>query len=173
MKLIRCTPDHAEAIRAIFNEVILTSTALYEYRPRTPDMIRAWFQAKSENGYPVIGLETVDGALAGFAGYGPFRDRPACKYTVEHSVYVDQRFRGQGCGKRLVKELIAEASAQDVHVMIGAIDASNAASIALHEQMGFTHCGGIKEAGFKFGRWLDLEFYQLILPGPSHPDDNG
>ena len=171
MKIIQCTCAHAEAILAIFNEAILTSAALYEYQPRTPEMIADWFQAKTQNRFPVIGLETRDGVLAGFASYGMFRDRPACKYSVEHSVYVDREFRGQGCGKRLMKELISIASAQDIHTMIGGIDSSNAASIALHEQLGFTHCGTVKEAGFKFGRWLDLEFYQLILPSPGNQDN--
>lgn len=171
MKLIQCTLEQAEAIRAIFNEVIRTSTALYEYKPRTPERIAEWFASKAAKNHPVIGLETDDGILAGFASYGEFRAFPAYKYSVEHSVYVDRQFRGRGCGKKLMEELIAVASARGVHMMIGGIDSSNAGSIALHRQMGFTHCGTVREAGFKFGRWLDLAFYQLILPGPDRPDE--
>jgi phosphinothricin acetyltransferase len=107
----------------------------------------------------------------GFASYGPFRERPAYKYTVEHSVYVDTRFRGQGVGRRLLEAVIVEAGIQDYHVMVGGIDATNAASIRLHESMGFTACGIVRQAGFKFGRWLDLAFYQLILKTPASPVD--
>jgi phosphinothricin acetyltransferase len=107
----------------------------------------------------------------GFASFGTFRAWPAYKYSVEHSVYVDARFRGRGVGRRLLEELIAAARARDFHVLIGGIDAANTVSIALHERLGFTHCGTIRQVGFKFGRWLDLTFYQLILATPLQPID--
>jgi phosphinothricin acetyltransferase len=90
---------------------------------------------------------------------------------VEHSVYVEARFRGQGIGKRLLQEIITAAQRLDYHVLVGAIDASNRVSIRLHESMGFTPCGIIRQAGFKFHGWLDLAFYQLILATPSKPCD--
>lgn len=172
MKLVDCAPDrHAAAILAILNEAILTSTALYDYRPRTPEAMRAWFAAKSQGGYPVIGIEDVGGALMGFASYGPFRAFPAFKYTVEHSVYVDARFRGRGVGRTLLQALVQRARGQDFHVMVGAIDATNAASRTLHQKLGFTYCGTIRQAGFKFGTWLDLEFHQRLLDTPAAPVD--
>ena len=103
----------------------------------------------------------------GFASYGMFRERPAYKYTVEHSIYIDTRFRGQGHGRVLLEAIVAAAVKQDYHVMVGGIDASNAVSIKLHESLGFTHCGTVAQAGFKFGRWLDLAFYQRILATPA------
>jgi L-amino acid N-acyltransferase YncA len=172
MRVVRCDPErHAEAILAIFNEAILNSTALYDYKPRTMEMMARWFEAKSAGKYPVIGIENDSGELMGFGSYGIFRAWPAYKYSVEHSVYVDARFRGQGAGKRLLREVIAAAQGQDYHVLIGGIDSANAVSIRLHETLGFTHCGTIRQAGFKFSRWLDLSFYQLILSTPSHPAD--
>jgi phosphinothricin acetyltransferase len=90
---------------------------------------------------------------------------------VEHSVYVDARFRGQGVGRVLLRAVIAAAESQDYHVMVGGIDAANAISIRLHESLGFTPCGIVRHAGFKFGRWLDLAFYQLILRTPAAPVD--
>jgi phosphinothricin acetyltransferase len=108
----------------------------------------------------------------GFASYGQFRERPAYKYTVEHSVYVETRFRRQGVGRRLLDDIIEAAIAHELHVLIGGIDAANTASLALHEQRGFTSCGTIRHAGFKFGRWLDLAFYELILPTPATPTDD-
>ena len=83
-------------------------------------------------------------------------------------MYVDARFRGQGVGRVLLEAIIAAAEKQDYHVMVGGIDAANAVSIRLHESLGFTHCGTVKQAGFKFGRWLDLAFYQLILRRRPH-----
>jgi len=172
MRLVPCEQrSHANAILAILNEAIANSTALYDYKPRTIEMMAAWFETKAKGNFPVIGIENEAGELMGFASYGTFRAFPAYKYTVEHSVYVDTRFRGKGLGKRLLREIIAAAQKQQYHVLIGGIDASNAVSIRLHEAMGFAHCGTIKQAGFKFGRWLDLAFYQLILSTPSEPVD--
>jgi len=171
MKIIRCDLTHAEAILAILNEAIVNTTALYDYHPRTPAMMQAWFDAKNKDRYPVVGAVNDAGELMGFASYGTFRGFPAYKYTVEHSVYIDTRFRRQGLGKTLLNEIIAAAVAQEYHLLIGGIDAANSPSIALHRSLGFTHCASIQQAGFKFGRWLDLEFYQLILPSPTHPID--
>ena len=162
---------HSEAVLSILNEAITTSTALYDYTPRTLEMMTGWFEAKRKGGYPVIGVEDSSGQLLGFASYGAFRNWPAYKYTVEHSVYVDSQFRGRGVGRVLLEEIIEYARSQDYHVLIGGIDTANKASIALHEKLGFTHCATIQQVGFKFGRWLDLSFYQLILATPLHPMD--
>ncbi len=172
MKVVQCEHKrHAAAILAIFNEAIANTTALYDYKPRTMEMMTAWFDAKSKGKYPVIGIESDSGELMGFASYGTFRERPAYKYSVEHSVYVDTRFRRRGVGRRLVEEIIIAARGQNYHVLIGGIDATNGASIKLHEGLGFTHCGTVRHAGFKFGKWLDLVFYQLILATPANPVD--
>ena len=170
--IVACSFErHADAILAIFNEAILNSTALYDYKPRTAQNMVAWFDAKRQGGFPVIGLEDGQGKLLAFGSYGTFRAFPAYKYSVEHSVYVQQDHRGQGLGRIILQELIAAARRHDLHALIGAIDASNAGSIALHERMGFRHVGTLPQVGFKFGRWLDLAFYQLLLDTPAHPID--
>ena len=172
MKLITCeAARHSAAILDIFNEAIANSTALYDYKPRAPESMTGWFEAKNKGRYPVIGIEDAEGTLVGFGSYGAFRAWPAYKYTVEHSIYIDTRFRGRGHGRTLLEALVAAASRQDYHVMVGGIDASNAASIKLHESLGFTHSGTVRQAGFKFGRWLDLAFYQRILATPAAPVD--
>ncbi|MEN3939879.1 N-acetyltransferase family protein [Prosthecobacter sp. SYSU 5D2] len=163
MKWISCSPEHLEAIRAIFNEAIENSTALYEYEPRSVAFMEAWWEAKQKGGYPVLGAVSGDGVLAGFATYGPFRPHPAYQHTVEHSIYVESHFRGQGLGKLFLERLIAMAQAQGVHAMIGVIDAENAASIRLHERQGFVRSGHLREVGYKFGRWLDVVLYQRVV----------
>jgi phosphinothricin acetyltransferase len=171
MNLIHCSRDQAKEILAILNDAIANSTAIYDYKPRTPQMMEAWFDAKQRGGYPVIGIAAESGELMGFASFGTFRAWPAYKYTIEHSIYVATKFRGQGLGRRLLEEVIAAARKQQYHVLIGAIDSENALSIRLHERFNFQHAGTIRQAGYKFGRWLDLVFYQLILETPAQPID--
>ena len=172
MNLVHCTHErHAAAILEIFNEAILNSTVLWEYRPRSPAFMVDWFATKARGGYPVLGAEDDSGRLLGFASYGAFRAWPAYKYTVEHSVYVHHEHRGRGLGRLLLGALIEAAREHDCHVMVGGIEASNAPSIALHTAFGFTHAGTVREAGYKFGRWLDLAFYQRVLDTPATPMD--
>jgi len=166
--VIACTRRHLREIRDILNHAILHTTALYEDAPRTPEQVATWFAHKQEKKLPLLGIETADGTLAGFATYGPFRPHFGFRHTVEHSVYVAEAHRGQGIGHALMEALIAHARAKSVHVMIGVIDAANAGSIRFHQGFGFTSCGTIRQAGCKFGRWLDVEFYQLIL-GEGQP----
>lgn len=172
MHIESCDPESsAAAILEIFNDAILNTTALYEYRARTPEQVLNWFRSKEDGGWPVLGAFDDQNSLLGFASFGPFRPYPANQYTVEHSVYVDPAHRGKGVAKVLLQRLIDEARAREYHVMVGAIDADNVASIRLHEAFGFVHAGTIRQAAFKFGRWLDLAFYQLTLEAPLQPTD--
>ena len=169
--VIRCTAPHLPVIQEILNDAILNTTALYEYAPRSAEAMREWLAVSVRDGIPVIGIEWEPGVLAGFATWGPFRPRAAYKYSAEHSVYVAERFRAAGIGRQLMEAIIAEAKQAELHMLIAGIDATNVASIALHRSLGFRCCGTVREAGFKFGRWLDLEFWQLILPTPEQPVD--
>lgn len=172
MQLVNCThASHAASILGIFNDAIANSTALYDYKSRTAESMLSWFKAKEAGHYPVIGAVSEDGELLGFASYGSFRAWPAYKYSVEHSVYVHKDHRGQGVGLALLQRIIVEATEQQYHVLVGGIDVNNLASIALHQRLGFEHAGTIRHAAFKFGRWLDLGFYQLLLETPASPVD--
>jgi len=171
VRVISCQRDRSAEILDILNEAIVHSTALYDYRPRPPESMQAWFDAKERGHYPVIGIVSAEDRLLGFGTYGPFRNWPAYKYTIEHSLYVEHAHRGRGLGKRLLAEIIAAARGAQYHTLIGGIDAQNGTSIALHRQMGFELCGTIRHAGFKFNRWLDLQFYQLLLGTPAQPAD--
>lgn len=170
--LVACTHQrHAQAIVDIFNDAIVNSTALYDYKPRELASMEPWFAAKKKGNFPVIGVEDANGTLLAFGSFGTFRAYPAYKYTVEHSVYVHKDQRGAGLGKIVMQALIAAARECGVHAMMGAIDASNPGSIALHERLGFKHVGTLPQVGFKFGHWLDLAFYQLLLDTPLNPVD--
>lgn len=171
MEFVACTYEaHAIAILDILNEAIVNTTALYDYEPRSLSQMQDWFKAKASGQFPVIGA-VENNQLLGFASYGTFRAWPAFKYSVEHSVYVHNGHRRRGVGRSLLHQLIAAATEQQYHTLIGGIDADNTGSIALHEALGFHHAGTIRQAGFKFGRWLDLAFYQRLLETPHTPRD--
>jgi phosphinothricin acetyltransferase len=170
-QVIDCTRAHANAILAILNDAILHTTALWDYEPRPPQAMDSWFTAKEQGKFPVIGLVNDTGDLLGFGTYGSFRAWPAYKYTVEHSVYVHRDHRGRGLGRTLINANLARARDQSYHNVIAGIEATNAASRTLHLRIGFEPCGVVRHAGFKFGRWLDLEFYQYLLDTPADPHD--
>jgi phosphinothricin acetyltransferase len=170
-QIVSCQPDaHATAVRDIFNDAIANTTALYDYHPRSLETVMKWFGAKARDGYPVLAA-VKDGDLLGFASYGSFRAWPAYQYTVEHSLYVQRDRRRTGVGRALLAAVVDNAAARGFRTVIGGIDADNAASIALHEAQGFVHAGTIRDAGYKFGRWLNLAFYQKLLPGPERPTE--
>ena len=172
MNFISCTYEsHAHKVLDILNEAIVRSTALYDYSPRKIETMIHWFQQKGIGGFPVIGAIDDADELMGFATYGTFRAWPAYKYSVEHSVYIHADYRGKGVGQLLMQQLITSARSQQYHTMIGGIDILNKASISLHEKLGFTHAGTIRQAAYKFDRWLDLSFYQLLLDTPKKPID--
>ena len=172
MNIVACDYEHhASAVLAILNDAIVSSTALFDYKPRSPESMVEWFRVKQAHSFPVLGALTEGGELMGFATYGTFRAWPAYKYTIEHSVYVQRDHRRKGVARELMRRLVATAEEQGYHVMVGGIDATNSASIALHVELGFKPAGVIHDAGFKFGRWLDLAFYELRLRTPAAPVD--
>ena len=146
----------------IINDAILHTTAVYSYQPVTLEDRQAWFQSRQQQGFPVFVAESA-GQVIGFSSYGPFRPWPAYGYTVENSIYIHPQHRGLGVGKQLLRVLIDQAKAQQVHAMMAGIDSSNPASLKLHTGFGFVQVGYLKEVGFKFDRWLDLVFMELLL----------
>lgn len=157
-----------EAMLEIYNDVIVNTTAVYDYQPHTLEMRRQWFRIKEAQGFPVFVAEE-DGKVVGFSSIGPFRAWAAYKYSVENSVYVAADQRGKGIGKLLIAPLV-EASVQlNMHTIIAGIDATNEASIKLHSSFGFKEVAHFKQVGYKFGRWLDLTFMQLLLKTPEQP----
>jgi len=146
----------------IYNDIILHTTAVYDYEPHTFEMREAWFKTKQEQGFPVFVAEEGNNIL-GFSSIGPFRAWAAYKYSVENSVYVDAAQRDKGIGKLLIPPLIDAAKELKMHTIIAGIDATNESSIKLHTHFGFREVAHFKEVGWKFERWLDLKFLQLII----------
>jgi len=159
------TAADAEAIRAIYNDAVLNTTAVFDYAPRDAAAQAAWLAAKAEQNLPVLVAAdaAAGGQVVGYCSYGLFRPWPAYLYTVENAIYIAPDRRGQGIGKRLLPRLTGIARARGLHTMIAGITAENAASLRLHEVHGFEHAGLIRAAGWKFDRWLDLVFLQKML----------
>lgn len=156
------TKNDCQSILEIINYNILNSTALYDYNIRTLEQQLAIFEDKIVKKFPIL-VAIENETIVGFGYYSEFRFREAYKFTVEHSVYAHPNHQGKGIGKLILSELIRLAKAQNLHTMIGVIDAENTGSIAFHEKFGFKQVGFIKDSGYKFDRWLHSVFMQLML----------
>ncbi|MFT3690668.1 GNAT family N-acetyltransferase [Paenirhodobacter sp.] len=162
------TPEDAAAIAAIYNDAVVHSTAIWNDVQVDAANRVAWMQARQEQGLPVLVLEEA-GEVTGYASYGPFRAFDGYRETVEHSVYIRTDRRGGGRGRALMEQLLAYARARGLHVMVAAIEAGNAPSIALHRKLGFEDIGVMPQVGQKFGRWLDLALLQIVLDDRAAP----
>ncbi|HIK39215.1 GNAT family N-acetyltransferase [Thermoleptolyngbya sp. M55_K2018_002] len=164
------------SILTIYNDAILHTTAVYDYEPHTLEMRQSWFAARQTEGYPILvavnaaaasaatdDAATDDAEILGYAALGPFRAWAAYRYTAESSVYVAAPARGRGIGQRLLAPLIEAAKARSLHTLIAGIDADNTASLRLHQRFGYAEVGHLRQVGYKFDRWLDLKFLQLLL----------
>ena len=158
------------SILDIYNDAIINTTAVYDYTPHTLEMRQQWYDDKLNKGIPVIVAEIND-RVVGFTSYGPFRAWPAYKYSIEHSVYVHHDFRNQGIARKLLTHLIDTVKNKEVHTIIAGIDADNSASIHLHKQLGFEDAGHFNQVGYKFGKWLNLTFLQLIVDNGLQPKE--
>lgn len=150
------------AILDIYNDAILNTTAVYSEQPHTLRMREEWYHDRCTNNFPVFVAE-AEGSVAGFSSYGHFRAWPCYRFTVEISVYVAALQRGKGIGKLLLQPLIDCAREMNMHAVIAGISADNEVSLRLHQSFGFVEVAHFKEVGFKFNRWLDLKFLELIL----------
>jgi L-amino acid N-acyltransferase YncA len=156
------TENDLPQILDIYNDAIINTTAVFQYDVHTIEMRKEWFAQKQKDGFPVF-VAVLENAVVGFSTFGPFRAWQGYKHSVEHSIYVDKNQRGKGIGKMLLQPVIDDARKMNMHTIIAGIDADNKISIAFHKQFGFEEVGYIKEVGWKFERWLDLVFMQLIV----------
>ena len=163
------TPADAEAIAAIYNDAVANTTAIWNEVTVDAANRVDWMSARMAGGFPVLVAE-VEGAVAGYASYGPWRAFDGYRQTVEHSVYVRTDQHGAGIGNALMLALIERARGMGKHVMVAGIEAGNTGSIRLHEKLGFTQSGFLPQVGTKFSKWLDLAFLQLQLDERDDPD---
>lgn len=152
----------ADAITRIYNPYILNTVITFEEIPVTTEEIGTRITAILNLGYPYIVAEQK-GQVIGYAYAGQWRTRAAYKHTVETSIYLDQSLTGHGLGTLLYKELLKRLTDLDIHVVLGGITLPNPISVRLHEKLGFKKVAHFEEAGYKFERWLDVGFWQLIL----------
>ena len=162
--------DDMGAVMEIYNDAVANTTAIWNDEQVDLENRLDWFRTRRGRGFPVLVAE-LDGRVVGYASYGDWRAFDGYRHTAEHSIYVHRNHRGQGIGRMLLERLVERATDQQFHVMVGGIDRDNTASIALHEKLGFEPAGVIRHAGYKFGRWLDLAFYQRVLSGPREPTE--
>ena len=156
-------PADVAALREIYNDAVAHTTAIWNETMVDETNRLAWLQDRLGRGYPVLVATDAQDRVLGYASFGDWRAFEGFRHTVEHSVYVHRDARGSGIGRQLLQALIGRARSLGKHVMVAAIEAGNAASIGLHEQLGFVCTGRMPQVGTKFGRWLDLVFMQLQL----------
>lgn len=152
----------------IYNDAVRNTTAIWNETPVDLANRQAWFEARAQQGYPILVAVDETGVL-GYASFGDWRPFEGFRHTVEHSVYIRGDQRGKGLGPILMAALIERARTCDKHVMVAAIESGNAASIRLHQRLGFAITGQMAQVGVKFGRWLDLTFMQLNLDENALP----
>ena len=174
-------PSDLPAIAAILNQAVRDTTAVWYDAPRTAAQMETWFAERRAAGFPVLVARDAAGApdlqpdsqdgrhVLGYASYGPFRPHDGYARSVEHSIYVAPEAQGRGIGARLLDALVSRGRAQGLHVMIGGLEAGNAASLALHARAGFVETARMPHVGAKFGRWLTLVFVQKVLDGRAAP----
>lgn len=168
------TPADLPAILDIYNHAVLHTTATYDHTPVSLESRQVWFAERQAGGFPVLVGVGDGGEVLGWASYGPFRPRLGYSRTVEHSVYLAPAAQGQGTGSQLLEALIAQATADGYHSMIGGVDGENDGSIRFHEGFGFRECGRLPQVGHKFGRWLDVVFLVRRLQemdAPGHGEE--
>ncbi|HLZ01537.1 MAG TPA: GNAT family N-acetyltransferase [Bradyrhizobium sp.] len=151
------------AITDIYAQAVLHGTATFELiPPDLPEMTRR-YRALREGGFPYI-VADLDGDVAGYAYAGPYRPRPAYRFTVENSIYLKPAIHRRGIGLTLMQRLLSECQALGYRQMIAVIgDSANAGSIGVHAKCGFQMIGTHPNVGLKFGRWLDTVMMQLAL----------
>lgn len=156
------TVADAEAIAAIYNHEILTSTATFDLVPRGLDDQRAWIDARSGAFTAIVAVDAA-GQVVGFGALSPYKERPAYRTTVEDSVYVHRDHGRRGIGRLLLERLVTTARDSGFHAVMARIEASGTASRALHAACGFELVGVEREVGRKFNRWLDVAVMQRLL----------
>ncbi len=158
----KAKPEDLEQLKNIYNDAILHTVATFDTEVKDDRNRLRWFQEHEVSPY-VIFVEEQDEKICGYCSLSQYRDRKAFDRTVEISLYIDAAYRGQGIGKSLMEHTLEFAAKHpDITTVISLVTGENATSIHLHDVFGFEYCGQLKKVGYKFGKWLDLNAYQII-----------
>ena len=158
----------AAAIARIYNHYVVNTTVSFEEQPVSVEEMRDRITEVTSADLPWLVIEQ-DGQLAGYAYASKWKGRCAYRFSVEVSVYLDPAVARRGLGSRLYQALFAALRERGVHVAIGGIAQPNPASVALHEKFGMQKVAHFKEVGFKFNQWLDVGYWQIVLPDQTGP----
>lgn len=163
MKIRSAKFEDLPRILEIYNHAVLHTTASYDYEPRTLEHRTAWFEDHQRQDYPIFVAANEADDVVGWSSLSKFHDRVGYRFTAEDSIYVAAENRGKGVGKLLLAPLVQAAKDRKLHAIIGLIDAQNEASIRLHAGFDFEKVAHLKQVGFKFNRWLDVVYMQLLV----------
>lgn len=151
-----------EAIARIYNYYVRNTTITFEEEPVSASAMAERIADVQKASLPWLVAE-LDGAVVGYACANKWKARSAYRYSAETTVYLEQGREGRGIGKRLYSELLPQLRACGMHVAIGGVALPNEASVALHEKLGFERVATFRQVGFKFDRWIDVAYWQLVL----------
>ncbi len=157
--------DDLASINEIYNYFVDESTCTYQETPEPMGLRQDWF-ARHGPSHPVTVADAA-GRIVGWGALSPFHVRSAYRFTVENSVYVSHEYHRKGIGDAILSDLVARARALGHRTIVAGIDAAQLASAALHAKHGFVPAGRLRDVGYKFERWLDVVYMQLILTNSS------
>jgi phosphinothricin acetyltransferase len=155
-------PADAAAIAAIYNHYVATTTITFEEVQVSPEEMAGRITNVISSKLPWLVLEQ-DGKVLGYAYAGKWKERSAYRFSVESSIYLHQDARGKGFARKLYQHLFELLRQSGVHLVIGGVALPNEPSVGLHRKMGFQPVGAFQEVGRKFGRWIDVSYWQLRL----------
>ncbi len=162
------TPPDLPGIQSIYADHVRHGTATFELDPPDLAEMTSRFVSLREGGFPYLVATDADGRVIGYGYAGPYRARPAYRFTVEDSIYLAPEHCGKGIGRLLLERLLAESAEAGFRQMVAVIgDSVNIASIRVHRAAGFAHVGTFRNVGYKFNRWLDTVMMQRELTPPG------
>jgi len=161
MEIRRARIEDLDAILDIYNDCILNSTATFDTQPRTPETQEKWFLSHDER-HPVL-VAVENGELVAWASLSQWSERPAYSGTAEVSVYVHKKHKARGIGKQILSALVKAGKNAGLHTLVSRIAGENQACVHIHHFCGFEEIGVMKEAGYKFGKHIDVTLMQILL----------